>query len=139
MDLSQSNFDFDSSKPTLVIAECLLPYLNLSCSSGLLKYFAKFPDCIFISFDMINPFDYFGKRMVLNLTSSYEIKLDGLLEFSSVEKMKSRFLDSSWKECSCKTMFDIWNEKFSDKERYFSFLILAFYQLNGWMNVKNCT
>ena len=119
MDLNEPylNFDFNESIPTLVLVECVFPYLHATSGNELIRYFSNFQTCQLISFDMINPFDSFGSKMVLNIRELYETNLEGLLEYPSIEKIKNRFVEFQWKQCKCITMLDVWNEFIEEKSR----------------------
>ena len=49
------------TKPTLILTECLLVYMNGQDSEIILHGFANlFPNVAFLNYEMINPFDKFG-------------------------------------------------------------------------------
>jgi hypothetical protein len=51
----------------LVFAECVLTYIEGSKIDNLLKYLSdKFENLIFVTYEMFNPYDSFGKMMVKN-------------------------------------------------------------------------
>ena len=60
----------DKSLPTLVLTECLLVYMKAADSAQVLNWISEtFPDVALLNYEMINPFDKFGKMMVENLES----------------------------------------------------------------------
>ena len=91
------------------------PYLQIESGDSLLKYFSKFSNCQFVSFEMIEPFDSFGKQMVSNLNYVYETKLNTLMKYHSPVEIENRFLEFGWKTCKCQTMFEVWDNNILDK------------------------
>ncbi|KAJ8671582.1 hypothetical protein QAD02_002841, partial [Eretmocerus hayati] len=58
----------DTSLPTLLLAECVLVYMDSEASENLLRYFARtFRNSLFISYEQINMKDKFGEVMLDNL------------------------------------------------------------------------
>ena len=60
--------EVDKERPTLVITECLLVYMNNKDSHTILNGFASlFPTIGFLNYEMITPEDKFGQQMVENI------------------------------------------------------------------------
>jgi len=60
--------EVDKERPTLVITECLLVYMNSKDSNTILNGFASlFPTIGFLNYEMITPEDKFGQQMVENI------------------------------------------------------------------------
>lgn len=61
----------DWSIPTLLVAECVLVYMDADASRALVQWAAKTftssPATAFVLYDMIRPYDSFGKVMRANL------------------------------------------------------------------------
>lgn len=58
----------DPAKPTLVLLECVLVYLEPESAAGLLGWAARaFPTSCVLSYDPTRPDDAFGRQMMLNL------------------------------------------------------------------------
>eukprot|EP00744_Colponema_vietnamica_P008298 GILI01011850.1.p1 GENE.GILI01011850.1~~GILI01011850.1.p1 ORF type:complete len:334 (-),score=42.20 GILI01011850.1:49-1050(-) len=65
--------NINPSKPTFILAECVLVYIAAAESNALLQYITQtaFPrneNVLLTSYDMIGPDDRFGKMMIENLT-----------------------------------------------------------------------
>ena len=59
------------SNLTLVFSECVLTYIDANKVDNIIKYFnEKFENVIFVTYEMFNPYDGFGKMMVRN----FEVK-----------------------------------------------------------------
>ena len=59
----------DFEKPTLIISECVLVYLNEGSVDDLYKRFSsKFEEIAWIDYEMFNQHDNFGKMMVKNFS-----------------------------------------------------------------------
>ena len=53
-----------------MLTECLLVYMKAAESAQVLTWISEtFPDVALLNYEMINPFDKFGKMMVENLES----------------------------------------------------------------------
>lgn len=65
--------DFIPTAPTLFISECVLVYLEELNTINLISAFRDLcPNAAWLSYDMINPHDPFGKTMLANITSTGE-------------------------------------------------------------------
>ena len=67
----EQDFGVDKTCPTLVLTECLLIYLKPQDSVNIIRWCSQFwntaPFVGVVNYEMINPFDMFGKKMVDNL------------------------------------------------------------------------
>lgn len=62
---------FDPNKPTLILTECVLVYLQEIETMEIIKFFSSLCcDAAWISFDMVNPNDAFGRTMLQNINRS---------------------------------------------------------------------
>lgn len=69
----QSSPVLDSNLPTLILAECVLVYMNQGSSDTLIKWFADtFTQISFIVYEMYGLNDNFGKVMKENLRVSFD-------------------------------------------------------------------
>lgn len=59
----------DRTRPTLILTECLLVYLKSQDSLNILNWASTFfsKDVAFMNYEMINPDDLYGTKMVENL------------------------------------------------------------------------
>ena len=106
--LSESGFD--STLPTLFISECVLVYMEreytLNLCSELLQYIQS--NSIWITYDMINPNDMYGKSMIKNLQNS-GFFIPGIQDFPNLNEQKNRFLLTGWnnsKSCTMRYYYD---------------------------------
>mmetsp|Transcript_32100 Transcript_32100/g.49086 ORF Transcript_32100/g.49086 Transcript_32100/m.49086 type:complete len:100 (+) Transcript_32100:556-855(+) len=83
----------DQTCPTLVMTECLLIYLKPEHSSGIVQWCSTFwkeaPFVGLLNYEMINPDDMFGRKMVDNLRDR-GCELLGIDHFPSLEAQKAR-------------------------------------------------
>lgn len=77
--------DIDFSKPTMVITECVLVYLNEGVVDQLYDMFAKkIKNLVWVDYEMFNQNDGFGKVMVKNF-QGMGIPLYSIQDFDSVD------------------------------------------------------
>ena len=58
----------DTKTQTLILTECVLVYIDPICSQELVNWCGKyFENAAMLNYEMINPFDSFGKMMVENI------------------------------------------------------------------------
>eukprot|EP00038_Savillea_parva_P031975 m.92441 g.92441 ORF g.92441 m.92441 type:complete len:306 (+) comp9959_c0_seq1:108-1025(+) len=95
---------FDTSRPTLFVAECVLVYLEAEESAALLSTLAAaVTEACFINYEMINPDDPFGRVMVRNL----ELRgcpLRGLNGCPDLKSQEARFDNAGWHSRPAKDM-----------------------------------
>lgn len=115
MILDQANLD--PSLPTLILAECVLIYLDPNVSRAVVEWAGqKFPNSIFVVYEQIHPDDGFGRQMLKNL----EIRgcpLLGLHDTPTLEAKKRRFLDLGWQRAEALDMDVIYNQHIDAKDR----------------------
>jgi len=98
---------FDPTAPTLILTECVLVYMGredvLSLSAELAAFLQG--EAIWLTYDMINPSDMYGKSMVRNLQSA-GFRIPGISDFSTTEHHRHRCLETGWLEArSCDMRF----------------------------------
>lgn len=82
--------------PTLFIAECVLVYIENSCVDRLLQFIAaKFPNALFVNYEMCNMNDTFGNVMLENLRAR-GCNLSGIVNCRSLESQEAHFLSNNW-------------------------------------------
>ncbi|CAO3594480.1 unnamed protein product [Absidia cylindrospora] len=86
----------DPQAPTLFLSECVLIYLPLDSTTGILNWIqTTMSDCVFALYEQIRPDDNFGKIMIRNLQMR-NIELKGIHDFPSLRHQERRFLDVGW-------------------------------------------
>ena len=117
LDYDSFEVDVDRDYPTLVLAECILPYLRVESGDSLLRLFSTWSNCQLVAFDMINPYDSFGKQMVENLSQTYGTNMESLIRYHSLTEISNRFQELGWRSWQCKSMLDIWINEFPNKPK----------------------
>mmetsp|Transcript_15107 Transcript_15107/g.20848 ORF Transcript_15107/g.20848 Transcript_15107/m.20848 type:complete len:341 (-) Transcript_15107:134-1156(-) len=108
---------FDPKVPTLILAECVLVYLEASASAALLRYCSQLCDgpAAFVLYEQINPDDAFGRQMCKNLENR-GIFLPGLPAYPNLDAQKSRFLSAGWKKVEAADMHTIHHKRLDPVE-----------------------
>jgi len=97
------------SKPTLVLAECVLIYMPVCSSKDIIKWVAEyFTDSVFINYEPFNMNDSFGRTMINNLKAR-QCWLVGQDACQSVSTEKERFLENGWDSVVCENMWTVYN------------------------------
>lgn len=97
------------SLPTLVLTECVLVYLEKQATEALLDTIATyFEQAVWVSYDMCNCQDPFGRVMLGNLREAGH-RVPGLINYSTLLSHKERFISKGWKDCSVCTMLQAYN------------------------------
>lgn len=92
--LKEINLNF--SKPTILISECLLVYLEKNSTVEILKNFTgNFQNLILFIYDLVNPNDGFGKEMEMNLLER-NIKIPGLKQVPDCLSQTNRLIESNF-------------------------------------------
>lgn len=101
-----SNFDF--SKPTVFISECVLVYLQGEKSSELIKWVAdSFGNSVFINYEQVNMSDKFGQVMVNNLKGR-RCELEGIGLCQDLDTQKSRFTSNGFDDAVAMEMDEVY-------------------------------
>lgn len=106
----------DFSKPTIVLSECLLVYLEKNSTIDILKALNKnFKNSIFFLYDLIGPEDNFGKEMEINL-SDRNIRIPGFEQVPDCISQKKRLLDSDFQFAKVVDMLDYYRHYIDKQE-----------------------
>lgn len=104
--LQQAEINF--SKPTLLIAECVLVYIESECVNRLLSWASsKFASAIFVNYEMCNMNDTFGDVMLGNLKAR-GCNLSSIAACTSLETQRGRFLNNGWQGAKAWDMVEIY-------------------------------
>lgn len=99
----------DKSLPTLLVAECVLVYMNSEDSAKVIEWAGKtFPSGIFINYEQINMDNKFGQVMRQNLKGR-GCDLVGALSCADNEAQIQRFLTHGWSEAQALDMWEVYN------------------------------
>ncbi|KAJ3028602.1 UNVERIFIED_CONTAM: hypothetical protein HDU68_001329 [Siphonaria sp. JEL0065] len=124
---------FDTTTPTLFLAECVLVYLPQESIQTIVQWCAKTPTTsILVNYEQINPDDAFGKMMLENLKMR-NIHLPGLLACPTLESHKSRFAESGFSGgVNAVTMWDHYEHYISNQEHARISKIEIFDEFEEW-------
>ncbi|KAH7728201.1 leucine carboxyl methyltransferase [Aphelenchoides avenae] len=102
--------ELDRSQPTLVVAECVLVYMDEAQCNALLRELAsRFDTVSFVNYEQVNMNDNFGKIMLDNLHNR-GIALPGLPACENLHTQKERFLKNGWQTAHAWTMNEIYSK-----------------------------
>ncbi len=88
-----SRSGFDPHKPTLIITECVLVYLNKEETDALCSILSNYFShgrTVWVSYDMISPTDTYGQMMLKNLHKA-GFSLPGFIEFPTLRSHEEKF------------------------------------------------
>eukprot|EP00760_Papus_ankaliazontas_P021906 PhM_4_TR18762/c0_g1_i1/m.4318/K15451/PPM2, LCMT2, TYW4; tRNA wybutosine-synthesizing protein 4 len=102
---------FDTTLPTLFLAECVLQYLPPECSADLIRgtreLVADGPSsAIWAIFDQVYPSDTFGGVMTKMLTSQSSPIL-GAARWGTLSAQEARFRECGWERTSVTSLIDV--------------------------------
>lgn len=104
--LQQAELNFAS--PTLLIAECVLVYIESECVNRLLSWVSsKFASAMFVNYEMCNMNDMFGDVMLGNLKAR-GCNLSSIAACKSLETQRARFLSNGWQGAKAWDMVEIY-------------------------------
>lgn len=63
------NRSLNESQLTIVLAECIFPYLEKDSGAFIMQFFAKQPNCHLVAFEFCNLNDSFGVEMLKSLSN----------------------------------------------------------------------
>ena len=107
----------DTSIPIFVIAECVLVYLKHQESLDLLNFFSgKFNNVSVIEYEVINPFDEFGRKMKENLLERNCI-LYGIEDTPDIQSHVKRFEKTGYTQIEVHDMLKLYDRIISKEER----------------------
>jgi tRNA wybutosine-synthesizing protein 4 len=97
---------WDSSEPTLVLAECVLVYLPPSDSAALLSWFAsRCSHVAMVAYEQIGPDDSFGRMML------------GLVDCPDLAAQVARCKAAGWDRADADDLLTLYNRTLSPRER----------------------
>eukprot|EP00850_Spirogloea_muscicola_P016954 SM000141S00898 [mRNA] locus=s141:222372:225856:+ [translate_table: standard] len=99
----------DVSLPSLILAECVMIYLEPQSSQNICKWAGeRFTTAAFVIYEQIRPHDPFGQQMLLNLESR-GCPLLGIKDTPDLESKKRRFTTCGWKVAQAHDMDEIYS------------------------------
>lgn len=108
----------DSDRPTLIISECVLVYMDKASVQSLSSRLGALlqGSAMWVTYDMISPGDRYGQMMIRNLTAA-GFSIPGIHDFPTLEAESNRFLQAGWTAAYSITMKQFYNRCISDEEK----------------------
>lgn len=108
--------ELDPRLPTIVLAECVLVYIDIQRGDDLLSSITKqFENCVFINYEQVNMTDKFSSVMQSSLHER-GIHLPGLAVCESLETQKERFLRNGFVQTGAWTMQELYSKHFNQAD-----------------------
>eukprot|EP01111_Echinosteliopsis_oligospora_P005692 TRINITY_DN1923_c0_g1_i2.p1 TRINITY_DN1923_c0_g1~~TRINITY_DN1923_c0_g1_i2.p1 ORF type:complete len:219 (-),score=44.62 TRINITY_DN1923_c0_g1_i2:14-670(-) len=96
LDSLLTSLGIDFEKPTMIISECVLVYMQPEKGTQLIHWAAsKFSTACFVTYEQINPHDAFGEMMVKNLAER-GCALLSIHEYADEAKQAKRYEKQGW-------------------------------------------
>ena len=107
-----------ADEPTLIVAECLLVYMEAEASRAIVAWFGARVrgGGAFVAYEMCGPHDPFGRMMVDNLRRR-GCPLLGLKSVPDARAQERRCLESGWQRAEATEMLAYFNNVVGDAER----------------------
>ncbi|KII66842.1 Leucine carboxyl methyltransferase 1 [Thelohanellus kitauei] len=94
---------FDKTKPTIIVSECVLAYLEDNQVMDLVNYFSAIERAVFVNYDPMNFGDTFGKMMEKNVHGfSYDFR---------AKKICESITNAEWDDALGYSMWDIYQSQ----------------------------
>ena len=123
---------FDPSIPTLVISECVLVYISKHNVESLVKSISTITsNSLWVTYDMINPTDSFGRVMVENLKAAGH-GVPGIIDYPSLESQEQRFLENGWDTAVSETFLQAFDTMISGELKKKIYKLEIFDELEEW-------
>ncbi|XP_070799804.1 tRNA wybutosine-synthesizing protein 4 [Pituophis catenifer annectens] len=107
----------DPATPTLILAEVVLPYMQVERSDALIQWAAgHFLRAWFILYEQIHPSDPFG-RIMQNHFSHLQCPLRSLTSYPDCKAQQMRFLQRGWTECHIMDMNEFYRSFMPGEEQ----------------------
>lgn len=109
---------WDRHRPTIVFTECVMVYIDREHTEGICRALGDMveQDSVWVSYDMINPDDRYGKIMVQNLTAA-GFHIPGITDFPTLAAEANRFLSTGWTTAHSCTMHQFYNRCITAEEK----------------------
>ena len=128
-----TDIGLDVNAPTLIITECVLVYIEKEFSERLCRAFSShLTDAAWVTYDMINPHDAFGKIMQSNLRAA-SFSVPGFTDFPTLHDQVRRFKeDSGWTDSKSISMLSAYNKLISPDDKQRIARIEIFDEIEEW-------
>lgn len=117
LDTVLQSLNIKPDRPTLILAEIVLVYMQPEHSDALLSHLGSFfkDEKCFVNIEHVSPGDEFGKQMVMNIAARGSPLL-GLSKYTTVESQRQRFLKSGWTSVDATTMLQAFQNRLTKHE-----------------------
>ncbi|XP_067401002.1 tRNA wybutosine-synthesizing protein 4 isoform X2 [Emydura macquarii macquarii] len=107
----------DPEVPTMLLAEVVLTYMEISRSDALIQWAAQhFPCAQFVLYEQMHPEDPFGQIMQQHFSRLNSV-LHALAQYPDCEAQRRRFLQAGWAKCSVIDMNEFYAGFIPEDER----------------------
>uniref|UniRef100_A0A674JVY8 tRNA wybutosine-synthesizing protein 4 n=1 Tax=Terrapene triunguis TaxID=2587831 RepID=A0A674JVY8_9SAUR len=107
----------DPEVPTMLLAEVVLTYMEISRSDALIQWAAQhFPCAQFVVYEQMHPEDPFGRIMQQHFSRLNSV-LHALAQYPDCEAQRRRFLQRGWAKCSVLDMNEFYASFIPEDER----------------------
>ncbi|XP_053872091.1 tRNA wybutosine-synthesizing protein 4 isoform X2 [Malaclemys terrapin pileata] len=107
----------DPEVPTMLLAEVVLTYMEISRSDALIQWAAQhFPCAQFVVYEQMHPEDPFGRIMQQHFSQLNSV-LHALAQYPDCEAQRRRFLQRGWAKCSVLDMNEFYASFIPEDER----------------------
>ena len=123
---------FDPNKPTLLLSECVLIYMESEYSNSLIEWAAtQIPTSIFVTYEQIKPNDAFGAMMVRNIKQR-GCPLKSIHKYPTLKSLKDRYEELGYKDVKIRDMNDVYYNFIDNEDRARIEKIELFDELEEW-------
>ncbi len=114
--LMQQGLSYDM--PTLFLAECVFTYMSNGDSDKLIHWAASapFPECFFVTYEQVRPYDAFGRTMRANL-SARGSDLLGIEGYPTAAAQQQRYFTLGFKSVRVRSMLQVYLAHLPPHER----------------------
>ena len=123
---------FNPSIPTFILSECVLVYMPKHDVERLVKSISNITSIsLWVTYDMINPTDSFGKMMVENLQAAGH-RVPGIIDYPSLESQQEKFLKNGWETSISETFLQAFDTMISAELKKKICKLEIFDELEEW-------
>lgn len=126
----------NEEKPTLILAECILLYLNPSKCNAILEWISRFNQSELLVFEQSNFLDSFGKTMVNNLKGK-GIQIQNAHDYPTIESQLNRLVAKGFTIAECLNMEEAFRKFISIEDQSRIAKLELFDEIEEWLLVSS--
>lgn len=111
-----SKAGIDLEKPTLILSECVLTYMDPETSSNVISWSSTFKNSVFVMYEQTFPTDGFGEVMTKHF-KKIGSPLRNINQFPSTLDYYNRFLSLGWSNVNIYDMNELYYNALDENER----------------------